>query len=69
MSANVKEKRQLAATLDDDAVGEADAVLDGRRPDVERLLLEAHEARGQGRHAPLEPLHAFLRRARERLGR
>jgi len=68
MSTNVKEEAPLAAALDDGAAAELDSVLAGRRNDVERLLEEARIARAEGRHAPLEPLHDFLRRARERLG-
>jgi hypothetical protein len=67
MSTNVKEEAPLAAALDDGAAAELDIVLAGRRDDVERLLGEARIARAEGRYAPLEPMHDFLRRARERL--
>jgi hypothetical protein len=68
MSMNVKKEAPLAAALDDSAAAALDNVLAGRHDDVERLLEEARTARVEGRYAPLEPLHEFLRRARERLG-
>ncbi len=46
---------------------EMDHLLADRSDEIETLLEEAREAKRQGSVAPLEPLHKFLRRARERL--
>jgi hypothetical protein len=46
---------------------ELDRLLAERHDEVEVLLAEAREAQANGQYAPLEPLHEFLRRARERL--
>lgn len=35
--------------------------------EIEAMLEEAREAEERGETTPLEPLHVFLRRARERL--
>jgi hypothetical protein len=67
MSANIKDKGPIAKVLDEGtADSEMDSVLARNHSEVEALLQEAPEAKAQGRFAPLEPLHAFLRRARER---
>jgi hypothetical protein len=46
---------------------EMETLLADRRDEIEALLEEAHRAKERGDVEPLEPLHAFLRRARERL--
>lgn len=46
---------------------EMEALLADRHDEIEALLDEAHRAKARGDVEPLEPLHAFLRRARERL--
>jgi hypothetical protein len=46
---------------------EMDQLLANRRDEIEALLEEARESKRRGSIAPLEPLHAFLRRARKRL--
>ena len=43
-----------------------DRLLAERLEEVEALLEEARKEKAEGRCAPLEPLHEFLRRARER---
>ncbi len=43
-----------------------DRLLADRHDEVEALLDEARQAKASGAFAPLEPLHVFLRRARER---
>jgi hypothetical protein len=45
---------------------EMDRLLVDRGDEIEALLAEARDARARGEFAPLEPLDAFLRRARER---
>jgi len=45
---------------------EMDTLLNNRHDEIETLLDEAREAKARGDVAPLEPLHVFLRRARER---
>ena len=45
---------------------ELDRMLSERHEEVEALLEEARIAKAEGRYASLEPLHEFLRRARER---
>jgi hypothetical protein len=48
---------------------EMDTLLKSRQDEIEILLEEARQAKARGEIAPLEPLHDFLRRARERLQR
>lgn len=48
---------------------EMDALLHSRHAEIESLLEDARDAKARGEVAPLEPLHDFLRRARERLQR
>jgi len=48
---------------------EMDRLLAERRDEIEALLGEARESIARGDVTPLEPLHAFLRRARERFAR
>jgi hypothetical protein len=45
---------------------EMEILLASRHDEIEALLGEAREAKERGDVAPLEPLHTFLRRARER---
>jgi len=45
---------------------EMDALLAARHDEIETLLEGARQAKARGETAALEPLHAFLRRARER---
>lgn len=45
---------------------EMQTLLADRRDEIEGLLEEARQAKQRGDVTPLEPLHAFLRRARER---
>ncbi len=45
---------------------EMEILLANRHDEIEALLEEARQAKKRGEVAPLEPLHAFLRRARER---
>jgi hypothetical protein len=67
MSTDVKDKGPVARVLDEGTTdSEMDSVLARNHSEVEGLLQEARDAKAQGRFAPLEPLHAFLRRARER---
>ncbi len=56
------------ATAHDENISDAemDRLLAGRHGEVESLLGEARAAIARGDTAPLEPLHEFLRRARER---
>lgn len=71
MSTNAKLRQDFArvtAALDENVSDiEMDQLLAGRHDEIERLLDEAREAQLRGAVAPLEPLHIFLRRARERL--
>ena len=67
MSTEVKKKPPIAEILDEDMTdAELDRVLAERHEEVEALLEEARIAKSEGRSAPLEPLHEFLRRARDR---
>lgn len=70
MSMNAKLKQELArvtAALDENvSEAEMDRLLADRHDEIERLLDEARDAQRRGAVAPLEPLHLFLRRARER---
>jgi hypothetical protein len=43
-----------------------DALLAARHDEIEAKLDEARAAKARGEFAQLEPLHVFLRRARER---
>jgi len=57
-----------AAALDESlSDAEMDRLLAERHDEIEGLLEEARQARARGDSAPLEPLHVFLHRARERL--
>ncbi|HEY4114565.1 MAG TPA: hypothetical protein VGM17_10950 [Rhizomicrobium sp.] len=47
---------------------EMDRLLADRHLEIEALLAEARSSIQRGEVAPLEPLHDFLRRARERVG-
>ncbi|MGH6870376.1 MAG: hypothetical protein ACREHE_02615 [Rhizomicrobium sp.] len=68
MNVTVKKKGPVARVLDEQLSEAAlDRRLAGRREEIDGLLREAHDAKSRGRFAPLEPLHAFLRRARSRL--
>ena len=68
MSTKVKNKSAIAELLDDVITdAELDRLLAERHDEIEVLLDEARRAKAEGRYAPLEPLHEFLRRARERL--
>lgn len=68
MNTNVQNKPPLAKVLDRDMTdAELDEVLAGRHEEVAKLLEEARKAKAEGRYSPLEPMHEFLRRARERL--
>jgi hypothetical protein len=58
--------KAVAQALDSAPPDELDNVLRERREEVDALLEEAQFARSEGRFAPLEPLHDFLRRARAR---
>ena len=67
MSTNVKDKGPVARVLDEGTTdSEMDKLLAINHSEVEALLQEARDAKAQGKFAPLEPLHAFLRRARDR---
>ena len=67
MNTNVKNKPPIAEVLDEDMTdAEFDRVLAERHDEVEALLEEARKAKAEGRYAPLEPMHEFLWRARER---
>ena len=58
---------KVATALDENiSDAEMDRLLADRNEEIESLLEEAREAERRGETAPLEPLHAFLRRARER---
>jgi hypothetical protein len=46
---------------------EFDRIFAERHEEIEALLEESRQAKAEGRYAPLEPLHEFLVRARERL--
>lgn len=54
----------LGENLTDD---EMENLLAERHEEIEGLLEEARQAKARGETEPLEPLHDFLRRARERL--
>jgi hypothetical protein len=57
----------IATALDENISDEEmDRLLTDRHDEIETLLAEAREAKARGEFAPLEPLHVFLRRARER---
>jgi len=67
MNTNLKDKGLIAKILDADTTDlEMDRALVDGHDDVEALLEEARDAKAGGNFAPLEPLHDFLRRARER---
>jgi hypothetical protein len=62
-----KDLGKVAAALEENlSDAEMDRLLSERHDEIETLLDEAREARARGDVAPLEPLHDFLRRARER---
>jgi hypothetical protein len=71
MSANTARKKALGTveTVLDENLSDAemDRLLAERRDEIESKLDEAYAAKARGDSAPLEPLHVFLRRARERL--
>jgi hypothetical protein len=57
----------VAAVLEENISDAAmDQLLIDRHDEIEGLLDEARNAKERGEFAPLEPLHVFLRRARER---
>jgi hypothetical protein len=67
MITNIKDKGPVTKVLYEGTTdSEMDKNLAQNHGKVEALLQEARDAKAQGRFAPLEPLHAFLRRARER---
>jgi hypothetical protein len=60
--------QKVEAALDEKiSDGEMDKLLAERHEEVEALLREGREAKSRGAVAEIEPLHVFLRRARERL--
>jgi phage tail tape-measure protein len=67
-SATIKrELGKVASALDENiSDAEMDQLLENRNDEIEALLEEARQAISRGEVAPLEPLHVFLRRARER---
>ena len=73
MATDTTLKRKLgkvATALDENISGEEmDALLAERREEIEALLDEARRDQERGDEAPLEPLHVFLRQARERFSR
>jgi hypothetical protein len=70
MNSNATLKRNLgkvAAALDENVSDEEmDRLLAERRAEIEHLLEEARDAIRSGDVTPLEPLHDFLKRARDR---
>jgi hypothetical protein len=67
MNASVKSKGPVAKVLDEELSEAAlDRRLSARRGEIDEMLRQAHEAKATGKSGPLEPLHAFLRRARKR---
>jgi phage tail tape-measure protein len=68
MSNAIKQELGRVATALDENVSDAemDQLLKDRHDEIEALLEEARQAISRGKTAPLEPLHVFLRRARER---
>ena len=70
MTSNAALKRDLgkvALALDENiSDAEMDALVAERRHEIEALIEEARLDEQRGDEAPLEPLHVFLRRARER---
>ncbi|HEX4079319.1 MAG TPA: hypothetical protein VHX61_10670 [Rhizomicrobium sp.] len=69
MNATTKRKLGRGATALDENISdeELDTLLVERRDEIEALLEQARLDEERGDEAPLEPLHVFLRRARERL--
>jgi hypothetical protein len=71
MNANTARKKALGTveTVLDENLSDAeiDRLLAERHDEIEAKLEEAYVAQARGASAPLEPLHVFLRRARERL--
>lgn len=62
-----KELGRVATALDENISDiEMDRLLSERHDEIEALLEEARQAKARGEIKPLEPLHLFLRRARER---
>lgn len=70
MNLNPKLKRdfgKVASALGENVTdAEMETLLASRHDEIESLLDEARQAKARGDMQPLEPLHAFLRRARER---
>ena len=67
-TAHRKELGAVATVLDENmSDAEMDRLLAERHDEVAAKLDEARAAKARGEFAPLEPLHVFLRRARERL--
>ena len=65
-----RELGRVAAALDENLSDrEMDEILAERGQEIEALLEEAREDESRGDEAPLEPLHAFLRRARAQFDR
>ena len=71
MSAKMAHRKALAkaAAIPDGNLSDAemDRLLAGRHAEIEAKLDEARAAKARGDFGPLEPLHVFLRRARDRL--
>jgi hypothetical protein len=71
MSAKAAHRKSVGAveTVLDENLSEAemDRLLADRHDEIQAKLDEAQAAKKRGDVAPLEPLHVFLRRARERL--
>jgi hypothetical protein len=62
--------KAVAAVLGDIlSEAEVDRLLADRHEEIEAKLDQARAAEARGEFAPLEPLHVFLGRARERTGR
>jgi hypothetical protein len=62
-----KDLGRVASALEENlSDAELDRLLADQHEQIEALLEEAREAKARGDAAPLEPLHVFLSRARER---
>jgi hypothetical protein len=63
-----KASQGIVKSILDDHVSESemDSLLADRRGEIDAKLIEAYEDKARGDFAPLEPLHALLRDARER---
>jgi hypothetical protein len=67
-TAQRKETGAVASVLDDNISDAAmNKLLADRHAEIESKLDEARTAKTLGDFGPIEPLHVFLRRARERL--